>query len=564
MPSYEKMTRNELIGLLESSGAEPVVDTARLLNDLQVHQAELEMQNQELKSTQQRLEESRDRYADLYDFAPVGYMTLDANGCIREVNLTGASMLGVERSRLSGFHITSYIDDESIAAFRKYLAQCAKTNQSDIVEIRLSSGSGHTPVQVMIMPITDADGASFRIAITDITRIKAAEEEKSAIQRQFMQSQKMETIGKLASGIAHDFNNLMTVISSYCGLAMREKSPALISDYLEQIRVSTDRARNLTRQLLIFSCNQPTEISALDINGVITGMIDMLRRLISEVITIETDLETGLSPALADKGSIEQLIMNIVINARDSMPKGGKIIIRTANAHMGHRQRTATHEFRSGNFISLSIEDSGTGMKKEVLQRIFEPFYTTKRVGEGIGLGLAVVHSIIKQHNGWLDVTSEPGHGTIFRAYLPASPEAAKIMLPKVMQAECDGNGERILLIEDEENLRKSLSLVLTKKCYSVFEASNAQEAIEIFERENGNFHLVFSDIILQDKNGIDLILEMLSKRPQLKVLFTSGYLDIESQWSVIREKGFKFLQKPYELSEILREIRACLTPDLA
>lgn len=548
----------------QKKSAEAVIkkDADILLEELRTHQVELEMQNLELKEAQRDLEESRDRYAELYDFAPVGYATLDAQGCILGINLTGASIIGVERAMLAWMPLASYMDKEGAGVFLKNLALCRKNNQSAIIEVNIPQGEGApAQAQILIAPASGSNGRPpvFRATITDISRLKAAEEEKSRIQAQLLQSQKMEAIGKLASGIAHDFNNLMTVISSYCGLAMREDRLETMYGYLGQISASADRAKNLTRQLLIFSSNQPIQISSLDVNGVITGMLDMLSRLIGEDISVETDLEAGLLPVRADKGSIEQLIMNIVINARDSMPKGGNIVIRTENVSSGTGRRTGAHEPEPGDFVCLTIEDAGSGMTKEVLARIFEPFFTTKRTGEGMGLGLTVVDSIIKQHKGWLDVTSEPGHGSIFKVCLPASKEEPKTALPGVLRDGPRGNGERILMIEDEKYLRKSLATVLAINGYSVFAAGSAQEAIDIFEKENGNFQMVFSDIILQDRNGIDLVQELLSKKPGLRVLFTSGYMDVESQWSVIQEKGFKFLQKPYEISEILRMIRASL-----
>lgn len=522
------------------------------------------MQNLELTLAQRELEESRDRYAELYDFAPVGYATLDARGCVLDINLTGASMIGVERAILSGMPLARYMDKYGAALFFKNLALCCKNNTSAIIEVSLPKGSElPAQVQVLIAPSEGSGGRPpvFRVTITDISRLKAAEEEKSRIQAQLLQSQKMEAIGKLASGIAHDFNNLLTVILSYCGLAMMSDRLETIYAHLEQVHASGDRAKNLTRQLLIFSSNQPMHLGSLDLNGVLTGTLNMLSRLISENIVLKTELAADLLPVHADKGSIEQLVMNIVINARDSMPDGGNILIRTENASTAPGQISGARGRDAGKFVCLTVEDAGGGMTNKVLGRIFEPFFTTKRSGEGIGLGLAVVDNIIKQHNGWLDVASEPGHGSVFKVYLPVSTEVPIAALPEVLRDWPKGNGERILMIEDEKHLRKSLEMVLAMNGYSVFAAGSAQEAIDLFERENGNFQMVFSDIILQDTNGIDLVQGLLLKKPQLRVLFTSGYMDVESQWSVIQEKGFKFLQKPYEISEILRMISASLAP---
>ena len=396
----------------------------------------------------------------------------------------------------------------------------------------------------------------------DVTPLKEAEAEKEEIQAQLVQAQKMDAIGALAGGIAHDFNNLLTTIRGYADLAAQEVDEAQpLHKDLQEIQRAAARAANLTRQLLLFSRKQSVEPTLLNINALIEGLLKMLNRLIGEDITIKTDLEAGAWTVSADKGTIEQTITNLLVNARDAMPEGGTITIRTENVTLGEDDRGVIAEARPGRFVRLSVSDMGTGMSKETLQHIFDPFFTTKGTGKGTGLGLSVVHGIVKQHGGWIKVDSEPGRGSTFEIYLPASSAKPKRYVPTEQTSleGLQGGGERILVVEDDPAVREFVRDVLRGNGYTVFEAANATEATAVFEAENGNFHLVFSDMVLPDRNGLQLADQLLSGKPELRVLLCSGYSDEKSRWTAVHERGWRLLQKPYPLAELLRAIREAI-----
>lgn len=387
---------------------------------------------------------------------------------------------------------------------------------------------------------------------------RRAEEEKEKIQAQLLQAQKMEAIGTLAGGVAHDFNNLLTTIQGYIDLTMMEvdEMDPLYGD-LKQIRLAAMRAADLTRQLLLFSRKQPMEFTPLNINSTVDDLLKMLDRLIGEDITINIDLEPDSWTVRADAGNIEQVIMNLAVNARDAMPEGGKLTIKTENVTLNEEHSKVIPEARPGKFVCLSVEDTGVGMDKETIQHIFEPFFSTKEAGKGTGLGLSVVYGIVKQHEGWINVYSEPGRSSTFKVYLPAfSIKVEEETKETISLRELQGSGKRILLVEDEEGVRGFATRVLRENGYVVFEAVDAREALDIFEKEKGNFHLVFSDVVLPDKSGLELVDQLLSRKPEFRILLSSGYVDQKSQWSAIRERGFQFIQKPYNLPDLLRAIR--------
>ena len=407
-------------------------------------------------------------------------------------------------------------------------------------------------------PVADTDYVN--LYGHDITDQNKLEKEKKEIQGQLLQSQKMESIGTLAGGIAHDFNNLLTIIKGYSNISMKslDKGNDLYNNFSE-INIAVDRAAELTKQMLLFSRKQPMNTINLSLNRIMENMSKMLKRLIGEDIKIKTTLQTDLWNTNADESKIEQIIMNLAVNARDAMPKGGILTIKTENVTLNEEDSMKIIDAHPGKYVKLSIQDNGTGMNKEVVGRIFEPFFTTKGVGKGTGLGMPVVYGIVKQHNGWVNVYSEPGEGTIFKIYLPASFEKTEIKDKDKDKKTLAGHGERILIVEDEEGIRKYADRVLSMNDYVVFTAENVKEALELYEKEKGNFGLVLTDVILPDRTGIELVTQLLSGNPELKVIFTSGYLDDKSQWGMIKEKGHKFLQKPFELNELLAAVKEVL-----
>lgn len=258
--------------------------------------------------------------------------------------------------------------------------------------------------------------------------------------------------------------------------------------------------------------------------------------------------------------TLEQIIMNLAINARDAMPNGGKLSIRTENVSLDEAYCQSVPEAKPGRYVRLSVTDTGVGMTGETVQRIFEPFFSTKGPGKGTGLGLSVVYGIVQQHGGWINVYSEPGHGTTFKIYFPAHREKVEgTPKAKVPITELHGGSERILLVEDEKNVREFVSKALAQCGYKLFIAENSQQAIDIFKKEKGKFDLIFSDVVLPDKNGIELVEILRAKKKDIRILLSSGYTDHKSQWPLIQEKGFRFLQKPYTLTDLLSVLREVL-----
>ena len=521
--------------------------------DLKLHQLELEMQNMDLVETQRQLEEARDRYAELFDFAPLGYIVLDSNGLVNEANLVAAALMGADATRYIGKPFLGIVDSPDRRNFLSHLRRCVSGEGKVTTEICLRVKGAAVPVQLLSLP---AEGhlcqRTFRTALTDLTERKRSELEKERIQANLLHSRKMETIGRLAGGIAHDFNNIMTIINSYAGLAAPGGGEVPVSECLEQIRAASDRARILTRQLLIFSRINSDEPVMLDINKVLKDTARMLDRILGENITVSASTASGLWEVLADRGNIEQVILNLALNAKDAMPDGGAISVNIENV-------TLPEGPGDGRFVCVRFKDSGAGMSGHVKEHLFEPFFTTKEAGKGIGLGLTVVNTIIKDCGGRIDFSSMVGEGTEFRIYLPAC-DGKREGAPASKENEKPyaGKGERVLVVEDEKWLRKGVAIVLLTNGYQVFEAADAKEAVELFEKEGGRFDLLFTDVVLKGRSGIQLV-EELSRRDRVKVLFTSGYMDAESQWPAIREKGYRFLQKPYEISDLLKTVRESL-----
>jgi two-component system, cell cycle sensor histidine kinase and response regulator CckA len=418
----------------------------------------------------------------------------------------------------------------------------------------LTSRTGaEIPIDNSAAPIRNEKGTitGAVLVFRDIT-------EHRKLEKQLRQAQKMEAVGTLAGGVAHDFNNLLTAIRGSVDIAMLGIKPSdPIHQDLKEIQISAERASDLIRQLLMFSRNQPLEFSFLSLNRIVENLLKLLHRLIGEDIGISTSMDPELWSIRADRVTIEQVILNLAINARDAMPNGGKVSIRTENVTVQEAYCQSVPEAKPGQYVRMSVTDTGTGMDPGVVQRIFEPFFSTKGPGKGTGLGLSVVYGIVQQHGGWINVYSEPGQGTTFKIYFPAFHEKpAAAQTPKHSDNQLRGHHERILVVEDEKNVREFVSKALAQCGYTLFIAADSREAMDLFGREQGCFDLVFSDVVLPDQNGIELVEEMRRQKPDLHVLLSSGYTDHKSQWPRIQEKGYRFLQKPYTLTELLTVLK--------
>lgn len=404
-------------------------------------------------------------------------------------------------------------------------------------------------------PVTDGAGRRVGavVALHDMT-------ERRSLERQLHQSQKMEAIGRLAGGVAHDFNNLLGVIMGYSEMVLTDTaSDDPRRGRIEQIRKSGERAASLTRQLLAFSRKQILEPRVLDLYALLADMDKMLRRLVGEDIKLVTRPHPLLPPIKADPGQIEQIVMNLVVNARDAMPRGGTITIETSCVELSPDAVRAVEGARPGSYVKLVVADTGIGMTPEVQSQIFEPFYTTKEAGSGTGLGLSTVYGIVTQSGGHIAVMSEPGRGTRFEIYLPQGDEGTALTSVRTATLESPAGTETILVVEDEPMVREMLCDSLREFGYAVLSAGEAVEAERRCREHSGPIHLLISDVILPGVGGRELAQKLTALRPEMKLLFISGYTDDAVVRHGILTAGVMFLQKPFTLVGMARKIREVL-----
>jgi len=384
--------------------------------------------------------------------------------------------------------------------------------------------------------------------------------ERKALEMQLLQAQKMEAVGQLAGGVAHDFNNVLTAIAGYAEL-LREDLPsedARRGDAEEIIR-ATERAAALTRQLLAFSRRQVLAPRVLDLNTVVASVDNMLRRLIAADVELRTALAPELGAVRADPGQLEQVIMNLVVNARDAMPRGGKLTIETANAELDESYALEHPAVMAGPYVMLAVSDSGVGMDAVTQARIFEPFFTTKEKGKGTGLGLATVYGIVKQSGGNIWLYSEPGRGTTFKIYLPRVDQPIELPAPTPAARETPRGTETVLLVEDDEAVRALARKMLAAHGYTVLAAPSGANALELAASHAGPIHLLVTDVVLPGISGRELAARFESVRPGLKVLYTSGYTDEAVVHHGVLDAGIAFLQKPFTSGALARKVRETL-----
>jgi nitrogen-specific signal transduction histidine kinase/FixJ family two-component response regulator len=385
--------------------------------------------------------------------------------------------------------------------------------------------------------------------------------ERKKLEAQFRQSQKMEAIGTLAGGVAHDFNNILAVIQMHSDMLKAEGflSPTQI-EMTNDIGSAVQRAAGLTRQLLMFSRKQTLKLCDLDLNNSINDMTRLLRRTLGE--NIDLQFKFAMQPLFihADAGMMDQVLMNLAVNARDAMPKGGQLVIETSAAEFEETAALHSGQIRPGKFVCLSVSDTGCGIPKENLSKIFEPFFTTKEVGKGTGLGLATVFGIVQQHKGWINVYSESGRGTAFRIYLPRvakmSPQTPEQPKPGVMR----GGNETILLVEDDAFLHASVRSILSHLGYRVLDAGNGVEAQEVWNQNRGEINLLLTDLVMPGGiTGIDLAARLLKQNPKLNVIYASGYSAEIIGKDFQLEEGVNFLTKPFQMQKLAVTVRNCL-----
>src|ERR1700722_12270170 len=502
--------------------------------------------NAALRAAQEGLRRSEKNFRSLVTHAPYGICRCDSTGQLLDANPALLAMLGYSSSReLVGKHLGGLYADthqwfeladhlRSPVPFQGLTAEWMR-NDGLVAVVRVSGRA-----------VTNGGkGKTFELFAEDVT-------EQRALQQQLLQSQKMEAVGRLAGGIAHDFNNLLMVISGYSEFLLERLGPEpTLRTPAQEISNAADRASSLTRQLLAFSRKQMLAPKILDLNGVVTENLKMLTRVIGEDIDLVMVPASSLGAVRADAGQIDQVIMNLAVNARDAMPSGGKLTIETSNVSLDEEYARFHAPLRAGEYVMLSISDTGLGMDSETQSHIFEPFFTTKGP-KGTGLGLSTVYGIVKQSGGYIWVSSEPNKGTTFKIYLPRVSETPE-------QPESVPGAETILVVEDEVTLRYLPRQFLEKQGYRVIEAADGAAAMQIAVAHEGIIHLLLTDVIMPGMNGRELAQRILEIRPNTKVLYMSGYTETVIGRNGTLDAGIRLLQKPFTLRDLKNTVREVL-----
>jgi signal transduction histidine kinase/ActR/RegA family two-component response regulator len=434
-------------------------------------------------------------------------------------------------------------------------------------DIPLVAVSGDAPEE-SLLEVLKAGAADYvrrnhlsRLGVTVSRELSQAEgrRERNRLEQQFRQAQKMEAVGRLAGGVAHDFNNLLTVITGYAELLLSSDLEASQRTALQEIQRAAERGGALTHQLLAFSRGQPFTARTVQLNTLIVRMQKMLSRLIGEDIELIAVAAAEPATIRTDPGQLEQVVMNLVVNARDAMPGGGKLVIETANAQVDQTYAGPNVDLKPGSYIVLAISDTGMGMDPETVTHLFEPFFTTKAPGKGTGLGLATAYGIVKQSGGAISVYSEPGRGTTIKIYLPAAEAKAAVEASGQGPAAALRGSETILVLEDEARVRKLVCEVLAGRGYRVLEAVRGEEAIRMAREHKGRIHLLLTDVVMPEMSGPQALEQIRARHPNVKVLFMSGYTDEAMVHHGILDSGAAFLQKPFLPETLARKVREVL-----
>jgi PAS domain S-box-containing protein len=511
----------------------------------------------ERKRSEERARESEARLRVLIEQLPAVLWTVDRNLRFTSAVGSGLARLGLKPNQIVGMTLSEYFEtrDQSFTPIAAHLRAIAGEPVTFPVEWKKGSYACHAE------PLRDsAGGVQGAICMAlDVTDRKQLEE-------QFRQAQKMEAVGRLAGGIAHDFNNLLMVIQGYADL-LADRLPAGESLHrnAEQIQTAAQRADALTQQLLAFSRKQILAPKVLNVHSVVADMEKMLQRLIGEDIELETSSKADLWLVKADRSQIEQVVMNLAVNARDAMPKGGRLMIETANVEFDASVSHSPAVVAPGKYVMLAVTDNGCGMDAKTQAHIFEPFFTTKEKGKGTGLGLATVYGVVKQSGGYVWVYSEPGHGTTFKVYLPRiEDEVASAGRERGSQANALPRGsEVVLLVEDEAGVRELAREYLEMSGYTVFVAPDGHTALEMAAKHDGTIHLLMTDMVMPGIGGRELAERVQAARPDIKVLYMSGYTDSAVVHQGVLGTDAPLLQKPFTLATLtvkLREILAVET----
>ncbi len=532
-------------------------DVEALVHELQVHQVELEMQNDELRRAQVVIEDSRSRYADLYDFAPVAYLTFDKDGLIVEANFKAAELLGVERSALVRRPFSPFLPAPSQDPFREHRRAALRQPGRHSCFLQVVRKDGTTlDVRVESQGGNDNDGrlTQVRSVLWDVT-------EQEKLRKRLQQKEKMEALGTLAGGIAHEFNNLFSVISINTESAlfdMEEGSPS--RSPLLSVLGAIKRGKEQVRQIISFSRQKEQERKPMRISPVLEEMLKFLRNSLPAKIEIQADLAAEADIIVGDPTEVHQILMNLCSNASYAMrEEGGVLAVKLKPVQMEAGEAAQYPGLKPGPYLRLTVSDTGRGIPPELTEKIFDPFCTTKKTGEGTGMGLAVVHGLVKSYGGAITVQSEPGRGSTFEVYIPRAESGPE---PRMSAARAPSFGnERVLLVEDEEIQLRSFESMLERLGYRVTSCRNGLDALAEFETHPDDYDLVITDQTMPKMTGVQLAQALLEVRPDIPVILCTGYSEVidaeEAKELGVRE----FVMKPFSVAEFSATLRKVLTP---
>jgi two-component system, cell cycle sensor histidine kinase and response regulator CckA len=512
----------------------------------------------ERKLAAEALRESEQRFRGLLEHVQLAAAICDADGRIVFVNDYLLDITGWTRQELIGQPAGKFVPPERREAIRELIEKLARTGEPAhwYQESPVLTRSGKVRwLQVSSVVLRDVAGKVAAVASLgpDVT-------EHRALQEQYLQSQKLESLGTLAGGVAHDFNNLLTVINGYSDIAFQSLSDRdAVRSKIDQIRKAGARAAELTQQLLAFSRRQITQPRPLDLNRVIEESAGMFRTLLGEDIELVTTLSPSLRPVMADQGQLHQVLMNLMANARDAMPAGGRLTIETANGDTSPAEAAEHPDVVPGPFVLLAVTDTGSGIDEQTRLHIFEPFFTTKGTGKGTGLGLSTVYGIVKQNGGWIRVQSEVGKGTAFQVYLPRLAAELTPAAETHSAATGPGNRETVLVVEDQDEVRGLATAILESRGYRVLSAADGPSALALVDRHSGPIDLALTDVILPGMNGKQLVERLKLLRPEIRVLFTSGYSQDVIAHRGVLDPGVAYIAKPYSPEILAAKVRQVL-----
>jgi PAS domain S-box-containing protein len=510
----------------------------------------------ERRTAEAALRESEERYRTLVEGVRDIIFALSPEGTIASLNPAFETITGLRREEWVGQPFERLVHPEDLPLALELLGRVVRGELRPASQFRVRTAKGDYRVGEFSATPQLHEGR-----LVGILGIGRDVTERVQLEQQLRQAQKMEAVGRLAGGIAHDFNNILTAITGYADLLLEDLGATdPRRQDADEIHKAADRAAGLTRQLLAFSRQQVLQPTVLEVNKLVSDLEKMLRRLLGEDVELGTRLAPTTGRVKADPGQLEQVIMNLAVNARDAMPNGGKLTLETGNVDLDEAYAADHYPARAGPFVLLAVSDTGIGMSEETQAHMFEPFFTTKEKGKGTGLGLATVYGIIKQSGGFIWVYSEVGHGTTFKLYLPRVEELAeRASQPAQAPARAARGTETVLVVEDEAPVRSVARQVLERHGYTVLEAPSAEAALDITTRYSGTIHLLLTDVVMPGLNGRELASRLATLRPDARVIFMSGYTDDAVTRHGVLEPGSAYVQKPFTPDAIARKVREVL-----